>query len=91
MLLRTSTPPATASAGPCSFPTACPSGSLVQSYGHDAQAFVGGFDLVENDIAVIEITSFNNVAARGRFIALQGLPLSGGNAILVGKSSQPLV
>jgi len=50
---------------------------------------VGGFDLVENDIAVIEITSFNNVAARDRFIALQGLPLSGGGDILVGESSQP--
>jgi hypothetical protein len=50
---------------------------------------VGGFDLVENDIAVIEITSFNNVAARDRFIALQGLPLSGGDDILVGESSQP--
>ena len=37
-----------------------------------------------------EITSFNNVAARDRFIALQGLPLSGGDDILVGESSQPL-
>ena len=50
---------------------------------------VGGFDLVENDIAVMEITSLNNVAARDRFIALQGLPLSGGDDILVGESSQP--
>jgi len=36
-----------------------------------------------------EITSFNNVAARDRFIALQGLPLSGGDDILIGESSQP--
>lgn len=51
---------------------------------------VGGFDLVENDIAVIEITSFNNDAARDRFLRLQGLPLSGGDDILVGESGQPL-
>ena len=48
-----------------------------------------GFDLVENDIAVIEITSFNNAAARDRFFALQGLPLSGDDDILVGESGQP--
>jgi hypothetical protein len=47
---------------------------------------VGGFDLVENDIAVIEITSFNNDAARDRFLGLQGLSLSGGDDILVGES-----
>ena len=35
-----------------------------------------------------EITSFNNVAPRDRFIARQGLPLSGGDDIL-GESSQP--
>ena len=29
-------------------------------------------DLVENDIAVIEIASFNNEAARDRFLRLQG-------------------
>ena len=57
--------------------------------GKPRELSVGGFDLVENDIAVIEITSFNNVAARDRFIALQGLPLSGGGDILVGESSQP--
>jgi hypothetical protein len=51
---------------------------------------IGGFDLVENDIAVIEITSFNNDAARDRFLGLQGLPLSGGDDILVGESGQPL-
>ena len=50
---------------------------------------VGGFDLVENDIAVIEITSFNNVTARDHFLALQGLPLSGDDDILVGESGQP--
>jgi hypothetical protein len=51
---------------------------------------VGGFDLVENDIAVIEITSFNNDAARDRFLGLQGLPIYGGEDILVGESGQPL-
>lgn len=51
---------------------------------------VGGFDLVENDIAIIEITSFNNDAARDRFLGLQGLPLYGGEDILVGESGQPL-
>jgi hypothetical protein len=50
---------------------------------------VSGLDLVENDIAVIEIASFNNAAARDRFFALQGLPLSGDDDILVGESSQP--
>ena len=57
--------------------------------GKPRELSVGGFDLVENDIAVIEITSFNNIAARDRFIALQGLPLSGGDDILVGESGQP--
>jgi hypothetical protein len=57
--------------------------------GKPRELSVGGFDLVENDIAVIEITSFDNVAARDRFIALEGLPLSGGDDILVGESSQP--
>jgi hypothetical protein len=57
--------------------------------GKPRELSVGGFDLVENDIAVIEITSFNNVAARDRFIALQGLPLTGAGDILVGESSQP--
>jgi hypothetical protein len=51
---------------------------------------VGGFDLVENDIAVIEIASFNNDAARERFFGLQGLPLYGGDDILVGESGQPV-
>ena len=51
---------------------------------------VGGFDLVENDIAVIEITSFNNDAARDRFLGLQGLSLYGGDDILVGEADQPL-
>jgi hypothetical protein len=51
---------------------------------------VRGFNLVENDIAVIEITSFNNDAARDRFLRLQGLPLYGGGDILVGESGQPL-
>ena len=50
---------------------------------------VSGLDLVDNDIAVIEITSFNSAAARDRFFALQGLPLSGGDDILIGESSQP--
>jgi len=51
---------------------------------------VGGFDLVENDFAVIEIASFNNDAARDRFLGLQGLSLDGGEDILVGESGQPL-
>jgi hypothetical protein len=51
---------------------------------------VGGFDLVENDIAVIEITSFNNDAARDRFLGLQSLSLYGGDDILVGEADQPL-
>jgi hypothetical protein len=51
---------------------------------------VGGFDLVENDIAVIEIASFNNDTARDRFLGLQGLPLYGGDDILVGESEQHL-
>ena len=50
---------------------------------------VGGFDLVADDIAVIEIASFKSAAARDRFFALQGLPLSGGDDILVGESGQP--
>ena len=50
---------------------------------------VSGLDLVDNDIAVIEITSFNSAAARDRLFALHGLPLSGGNGILVGESGQP--
>jgi hypothetical protein len=51
---------------------------------------VGGFDLIENDIAVIEISSFNDEAARARFLGLQGLPLYGGADILVGESGRPL-
>src|SRR5215471_14889447 len=51
---------------------------------------VGGFDLIENDIAVIEISSFNDEAARTRFLALQGLPLYGGGDILVGEAGRPL-
>jgi hypothetical protein len=39
---------------------------------------VGGFDLIENDIAVIEISSFNDEAAHARFLGLQGLPRYGG-------------
>ena len=50
----------------------------------------GGFDLVANDIAVLEIASFDNDAARGRYLALNGLPLGGGGDILVGETSQPL-
>jgi hypothetical protein len=57
--------------------------------GTTREVSVGGFDLLENDIAVIEITSFNNAAARDRFFALQGLPLSGDDDILVGESGQP--
>jgi hypothetical protein len=51
---------------------------------------VGGFDLVENDIAVIEIASFNDDPARDRFLGLQGLQLSGGDDILIGETSQYL-
>jgi hypothetical protein len=51
---------------------------------------VGGFDLVENDIAVIEIASFNDDRAHDRFLRLQGLPLYGGDDILVGKTGQTL-
>ena len=51
---------------------------------------VGGFDLIENDIAVIEISSFNDEAARARFLAIQGLPLYGGGDILVGEADRPL-
>ena len=50
----------------------------------------GGFDLVTNDIAVLEIASFANDAARRRFLAVDGLPLAGGEDILVGETSQPL-
>ena len=50
---------------------------------------VGGFDLVENDIAVIEIAAFNDEPARDRFLGLQGLLLYSGDDILVGESSQP--
>jgi hypothetical protein len=51
---------------------------------------VGGFNLVENDIAVIEIASFNDDPAHDRFLGLQGLPLYGGDDILVGETGQPL-
>jgi hypothetical protein len=51
---------------------------------------VGGFDLVENDIAVIEIASFNDDPARDHFLGLQGLQLSGGDDILVGETGQYL-
>jgi hypothetical protein len=51
---------------------------------------VGGFNLVENDIAVIEIASFNDYPARNRFLGLQGLPLYGGADILVGDTGQSL-
>ena len=51
---------------------------------------VGGFDLVENDIAVIEIASFNDDPARDRFLRLQGLPLDGGDDTLVGETNQHL-
>jgi len=57
--------------------------------GTTREVSVSGLDLVDNDIAVIEITSFNSAAARDRFFALQGLPLSGGDHILVGESGQP--
>jgi hypothetical protein len=57
--------------------------------GTTREVSVSGLDLVDNDIAVIEITSFNSAAARDRFFALQGLPLSGGDDILVGESGQP--
>jgi hypothetical protein len=50
----------------------------------------GGFDLVANDIAVLEIASFANDAARRRFLALDGLPLAGGDDILAGETSRPL-
>jgi hypothetical protein len=50
----------------------------------------GGFDLVANDLAVLEIASFDNQAARRRFLALDGLPLSGGDEILVGETSRPV-
>ena len=59
-------------------------------HGAKRELSVGGFDLIENDIAVIEIASFNNDAARDRFLVLQGLPLNGGEDILVGESGQPL-
>ena len=51
---------------------------------------VGGFDLVENDIAVIEIAAFNDEPARDRFLGLQGLLLYSGDDILVGETGQPL-
>ena len=51
---------------------------------------VGGFDFVENDIAVVEIASFDDTAARDRFLRLQGLPLYGGDDIPVGETGQPL-
>lgn len=51
---------------------------------------VSGFDLTENDIAVIEISSFNDEAARTRFLGLRGLPLYGGGDILVGEANRPL-
>jgi hypothetical protein len=54
------------------------------------QLSVGGFDLIENDIVVIEISSFNDEAARTRFLGLQGLPFYGRGDILVGKASRPL-
>ena len=51
---------------------------------------VSGFDLVENDIAVIEISSFYEHSARARYLELHGLPLTGSDDILVGESSGPL-
>jgi hypothetical protein len=50
----------------------------------------GGFDLVANDIAVLEIASFDSQAARRRFLALDGLPLTSDNDILVGETSRPV-
>lgn len=50
----------------------------------------GGFDVVANDIAVLEIASFASDAARRRFLALDGIPFAGGDEILAGETSQPL-
>jgi hypothetical protein len=52
---------------------------------------VGRCDLVENDIAVIEITSFNNVAARDRFIALQSLRALAATTFWSASQANPLV
>ena len=51
---------------------------------------VGGFALVENDLAVLEISSFYEPSARARYLELPGLPLAGNVDILVGESSRPL-
>lgn len=51
---------------------------------------VGGYDLIENDIAVIEIGAFENDAARNRFLGLQGLPVNRGDDILIGETDQPV-
>ena len=51
---------------------------------------VSRFDLVENDVAVIEISSFYERSARGRYLELHGLPLTSSDDILVGESSGPL-
>jgi hypothetical protein len=56
--------------------------------GASREVSVGGLDLVADDISVIEIAAFHDDAARGRFRALEGLPLDGGDDILVGETSQ---
>jgi hypothetical protein len=58
--------------------------------GETREVSVGGFDFIENDIAVIEIASFYQPSARIRFLSLRGLPLTSSDDILVGESFQPL-
>ena len=51
---------------------------------------VGGFNMVENDIAVIEIASFNDDPARDRFLGLEGFRSMAATASWSARRANPL-
>jgi len=72
------------------FSDGAPIGPLrVVAAGTASQDMIGEFDVVADDLAVVEIQSFADAQAKARYVRLEGLALAAGHAIMVGETSEP--
>ena len=51
---------------------------------------LGGYDIIADDVAVVEIAQFVEGRAQTRFAQIQGLPLAASDQIRVGEASDPV-
>lgn len=72
------------------FSDGMPIGTLhVIAGGVPQEVALGDFNLVANDVAVLEVARFATASARERFRQIQGLPVASSDTLLVGETGAP--